>query len=341
MTAVAAREPWARRARHALEYAALRALVGGLARWPEPAAEAAAAALGRAMHSVLRLRRGIVHAQIAAAYPDAPRAWVRRVARASYVHFAREMVATAAFARTWPDGLRRRVEIVGLDGLRAAARAGGAVIVTGHFGNWELSASAVAAHGLPMYAVYQSQANRRVDAYVRGLRTALGLRLVRRGEVGPAARAIFREGGVLGFVADQHARVRGLWVPFFGRPASTHRGPAQLALRFGVPLFVGALRRTGPGRRYRLEIEEVPTADLREGAAPPAGPAASPPRASEPVAALTARWVARLERMVRAAPEQYLWLHRRWKGRPPGTPGPEAGTTRDPQTAAREEVGGG
>jgi KDO2-lipid IV(A) lauroyltransferase len=334
VTAVAARERWLRRARHGFEYAALRALVDGLARWPEPAAEAVAAALGRAMHSVFRVRRGIVHAQIAAAYPDAPRAWVRRVARASYVHFAREMVATAAFARTWPDGLRARVEVVRLDDLRAAARAGGAVIVTGHFGNWELSASAVAAHGVPMYAVYQAQANPRVDAYVRRMRAALGLRLVRRGEVGPAARAILREGGVLGFVADQHARLRGLWVPFFGRPASTHRGPAHLALRFGVPLFVGAMRRTGPGRRYRLEIEEVPTADLR-------GARRGGPAASEPVAALTGRWVACLERMVRAAPEQYLWLHRRWKGRPAGTPGPEAGRTGDPRTAAREEVGGG
>ncbi|MGH7545037.1 MAG: lysophospholipid acyltransferase family protein, partial [Gemmatimonadota bacterium] len=146
----------------------------------------------------------------------------------------------------------------------------------------------------------------------------LGIRLVRRGGTAAIARRILARRAILGLAADQDARGRGLFVPFFGRPASTHRGPAALALAFGAPLFIGALTRRGPGRRYRLEIELVDPGSAVGG---------RERRSEARVRDLTARWVGRLERMVRVSPEQYFWHHRRWKSRPPGTPEPVTGTT--------------
>lgn len=305
--------------RHWIEYLPARALVGLLARLPAAWADAAAGLLGRFVFRVLRIRRGVVESQIAAAYPEASRDWVRRTARDSYVHFTREIVAVAAFARTWPEGLRAATEVQGVDALRDAARASGALIVTGHFGNWELAASAFAALGIEFYGVVQAQANPPVDAWITRMRETLGIRLVFRGGTAQVTRRIVERRGVLGLAADQDARARGLFVPFFGRPASTHRGPAALALAFGAPLFVGALRRVGPGRRYRLEIEPV-------SAAAPAGGGGGG-RSEERVRELTVRWVAQLERMIRVSPEQYFWHHRRWKTRPSGTPAAAAGTT--------------
>ena len=317
--------------RHRVELLLLRAPLALLSRLPPRLGDALAGLLGGFVYRVAGWRRGVVESQLAAAYPDASREWVRRVARACYAHFVREMVAVVAFSRRGPEALLRCVEYRGLEELRAAAEAGGALIVSGHYGNWELAASSVAARGIPMYGVYQPQSNAPVDAWVARLRESLGIRLVRRGESAAAARRILRSGGVLGLAADQDARARGVFVPFFGRPASTHRGPAALALALGAPLFIGIMRRVGPGRRYRLEIELV-----RPASEPAAGERDEGGEGRDSVREWTARWVAALERAVRVSPEQYLWHHRRWKSRPPGTRGLAAGTTSGPTTPDRE-----
>lgn len=297
-----------RRLRHWVEYLALRTALEPLSRLPSSLADRAAAGLGWLVFSVLRIRRRVVESQIAAAYPSAPRHWVRRLGRAAYVHVVREAVSTISFSRRGPRALAEHVEYRGVEPLRRAAERGGALVVTGHFGNWELSAASLAGAGLPMYGVFRPQRNVPLDRYLRRVREVLGIRLVPRGEVARSARGILRGGGVLGFVADQHAADRRVVVPFLGRAASTHRGPAALALALRVPLFVGALRRVGPGRRYLCEIEEVSR---------PSG--ASGSDSDDAVRELTTRWVAEFERFVRLSPAQYYWHHRRWKVTAPGS----------------------
>jgi KDO2-lipid IV(A) lauroyltransferase len=108
----------------------------------------------------------------------------------------------------------------------------------------------------------------------------------------------------VGIVGDQDARGAGIFVPFFGRPASTHRGPAVFSLRFGAPAFACVARRLpGPGVRYRVSGQQVEV--------PRTG------QLDEDVEALTAALAARLEAEIREAPEQYFWFHRRWKSKPP------------------------
>ena len=122
--------------------------------------------------------------------------------------------------------------------------------------------------------------------------------------MGRAAReapAALRDGRVVVLASDQDALERGVFVPFLGRPASTFRGPARLALRHDVPLFFGVLVREGQG--YRMVLERVE-----------AGPGAD----ADPETRLTRAWVERLEDHVGRRPEQYFWFHRRWKTEPPG-----------------------
>lgn len=125
--------------------------------------------------------------------------------------------------------------------------------------------------------------------------------VVRRGGATREALRSLRRGRVVALVADQDARRSGVFVPFFGRPASTHRGPAVLALRSGAPVFMGTAVRRADGS-YRTTIREIP---VPEGA-----------ELDERADRLTAELASALEAAVREEPGQYLWHHRRWKTRP-------------------------
>ena len=195
----------------------------------------------------------------------------------------------------------------------AFAEGRGVVMVTGHFSNWELAGAVMTAHGYPVDGVMQKLKNPWLNRYITTSRERLGIRLVDRGGAWNSLLEYLREGRIVAFVADQDAGRSGVFVPFFGRPASTHRAPALLALRGGAPLIVGGIRRVGP-RRY------VSWAKRLE----PGGAGGETP--AERVESLTRRWVAELERQIRLSPEQYFWHHRRWKTRPAGTVARAVGT---------------
>lgn len=282
------------------EYASARAATAAFSSLPAGAAERLGEALGRQAHRA-GVRRRVVEEQIATAFPGRPPEWVRRTGRACYEHFGREMAALAGVARRGGGELRTRTagaeEALGTY-ARASAEGRGAVIVTGHLGNWELAAAFLAASGIPLRAVVKRQRNRRFDRRLSALREAVGVEPVYMEEAARRAGQILGGGRPLAMVADQDARSRGVFVTFMGRPASTFRGPARLALEHGAPLLFGALLREEGG--YRAVLERVET--------PPRGPGA--------VRALTAEWMQRLEAQVRLRPEQYFWFHRRWKTRP-------------------------
>lgn len=291
-----------RRAQHHLEYALIllargldRILGARLSGW-------LAAALGRLVYRPLGIRRGVVEEQLRRAFPDRDEGWRRDVARASYEHLGREGMMLLRLSRLGPDDVIAVTDVDGLDALRAAVEDGrGAVLVTGHFGNWEIGGAGVAARGIPVDAVVQRQANPHFDRLINRAREQLGIRVIQRGGATKDGLRSLRGGRVVALVADQDARSRGVFVPFFGRPASTHRGPAVLALRTGAPVFMGTAVRRGDGR-YAVTIREIPV------------PAAGDPE--EQIDRLTAALAAALESAVREEPGQYLWQHRRWKTLP-------------------------
>lgn len=289
---------------HRVEHLLVRGLDAAVGALPIEAADRIGGGIGALIHRPLGIRRAVVVSNLRRAFPDAAEAWVERTARAAYRHLGRETVAMMRLARLSRDEVLARTEVVGWPEFEAAAAEGrGLVLATGHFGNWEVGAAAIAARGLPTSAIVKGLRNRRLAERLDAARRGLGVETIAYRDAPRLVPRALRAGRVVGIVADQDAGGAGVWVPFFGVPASAHRGPALFALRLRAPLFAGAAFRLPDGVRYRIVLERVPV--------PPAV------RLEAGVANLTAELAARLEAAVRLAPDQYFWFHRRWKSAPP------------------------
>jgi len=308
------------------EFRLARALTAGLARLPRGAMPLAGATLGELARGPLHVRRAVVEAQIGAAFPERPASWVVGTARACYRHFGRE---AAEMARLWRVGSTDLAErTAGGDAAltryrESVAPGRGAIVVTGHAGNWEMAGAFLAARGCVVAAVVKRLRNRRLDRMLEEARRAAGVRSLFAERAARSLGGVLDDGALVAMVADQDAGGRGTFVPFLGRPASTFTGPARLALTHSVPLLFGGLLRERAGYRAILEPVWLPS----DG----------PRTAGE----LTARWVGRLEELVRRAPEQYFWFHRRWKTQPAvPADGPASHAYRRPLTPDRGLQGG-
>jgi KDO2-lipid IV(A) lauroyltransferase len=293
---------------HSAQYLALRTTVASLTALPWQRAGKLGAWLGRLGYFPLGIRRGVVESQVAMVFPAMSPDEVTRVSKAAYAHLGRTAIETALLPSLRRDEILDLVEgIEGWDVIEGALAPGrGVILVTGHLGNWELAGAYLAARGVRVGAVVRHMANPRFDQYLNMTRTSHGIKVMYDDEAVRATPRVLRQGYLIAFLADQG--VRGLastFVPFFGRPAKTPRGPAVFALRLGVPVVFGASIRQ-PGGKYRLAFETVEVTDTGDR--------------ERDVDTIVARYTAALERWVRIAPEQYLWHHRRWKRQPPGAP---------------------
>lgn len=246
--------------------------------------------------------------QLKAAFgPSLTEAEARRTALAMYAHLGMSLAELAFVARRVAAGrVPDWVGIEGLDRVQAALAAGkGLCIVTGHLGNWELGAVAMASAGIPLSVVARPLDNPRLDAMLTGIRRAGGSEVIQKRNALRAVREVLARGRAVAILIDQDAREHGVFVDFFGRPASTIPSIAAIALRAGSPLVVAAMRREPGHRRHVLSFDPVdvppPTGDAKEDAR-----------------RLTAVLTAGLEARIRKAPAQWFWMHRRWKTRPKG-----------------------
>ncbi|MBE3075211.1 MAG: lysophospholipid acyltransferase family protein [Actinobacteria bacterium] len=293
---------------HRAEYYAMRGTIGALRALSWESACRIGAKLGALGYRPLGIRKRVVERQIAAAFPAMSQEEVIGLARASYEHLGRSAIETALLNSLGRDGIQRLVETVDgwelIEEVMAARK--GAVLVTGHIGNWELAGAYVAARGIPLDAIVRGMANPLFDAYLNHTREEIGITVVHDSEAVRRTPRSLRGGRAVAFVADQG--VLGLastFVPFFGRPAKTPRGAAVFALRFDVPvLFVVALRK--PNGCYRLVVERIETDKTGDK--------------DRDVDAIVARYTEHLEKWVRVVPAQYFWQHRRWRRQPPNTP---------------------
>ena len=297
----AARQP---KLKHRLEYAGFRAALAATNLLPEHTAEALGARLAGLGYRPLGIRADEVERNLQRAFPDASAEERRAIARASYAHLGREMIAMMRLSRMPHSELLARTEIIDIDRIGPYYRESGrgAVVIGGHFGNWEVGAAMIAARGYPVSMVAQRQSNPLFDRHLVDARERLGIKVIERGQAPKLALRALRNAEVVVFGADQNAGRSGLFVPFFGIPASTHRGPALMAVRTNALLFVATPIRVENGR-WRMGLEEVVidrTGDV-----------------DEVIHRLTLAFTERLEAAIRRDPGQYLWQHRRWKTRPP------------------------
>ncbi len=296
----------------AAEFYALRGAVRALEALDWGRAGALGAGLGSLGYRPLGIRRAVVEQQITAAFPDMDAETVRRTARDAYRHLGRNVAEIALTPRLGRQGL---VDLFDppdnwpwLEEALAAGR--GIIAVTGHVGNWELGGSYTAARGIPVDAIARRQANPLFDRYITETRGRIGMVVVHDHEAVRRTTRSLRDGRLVAFVADQGLKgLASVFVPFFGRPAKTPRGPAVFAKRLGAPVvFMAALRQ--PNGRFRMHVEPIDVADTGDREAD--------------VDTTVARYTAALERVVRQHPDQYFWHHCRWRRQPPAAPSPES-----------------
>ena len=311
------------RLRRAVRTAALtgtvRLLAAAFALLPWRAAQAIGRGIGRLgwrASSALRLRdrrRTLEH--LAVAFPELSEAERRRIARACYLH-----LGTVLGEMLWllTRDCRRLAEHLRTEGLDrvAAIRASGRPVVffTGHCGNWELLAAAVNCSGLSMAVVARELDEEGLQRLLTRARGRFGTRVIDRGAPS-AARELLRamRDGAVGMLIDQDTKVDGDWVPFFGRPAYTPIGAARLALHQDaavIPCFVQRLEDGSHVARFDEPLE-LP---------------------ADPLEA-TAVMTERIEEHVRQVPEQWVWMHRRWRRQPE----PQTRSTSQPHTQPQAE----
>lgn len=286
-----------RELRQNVEYAAVRGALFLAGSLPLGVARTFGASIGSLAYT-LGIRRAVSVDNIVRALQVTP-GEASRIARRSYQNLGRSMMEFAAQGR-WPkDDVLSRIPIEGLEHVRAALDAGrGAIMVSGHFGNWEAAGASLKANGLPLSFLVGEQTNGRVDDVINNLRRAQHIGIITRASALKKVLTALRNNEVVALLADQDARKGGVVVDFMGRPASTVRGPAMFAIRARCPIVPFSVHRVG--RRFQARVEPAlwPDPALDEEAS---------------VRALTQAYASALERVVRDHPEEYFWPHRRWK----------------------------
>ena len=256
--------------------------------------------LGTIAFHVLRGERKKALANLAIAFPDWPEAKRLQTIRAMFLHLGMSLFEIAWLPNitlenrgqtTTEEGIVRMLEII---------RSGKAIVTfTAHCGNWEWLAW-ICGLQMPVTALQRERANAGMNQFITDLRGIVGIRTVDRGSAGSARELMqgIRKPGLLAFLIDQNIRAESVKVPFFGKPALTPIGPAKLAIRGAVPVVIGFIHRGEDGMQHVKFLEPIQTS-----------------RDDDPIE-LTARLTKAIEDQIRAVPEQWVWMHNRWRERP-------------------------
>ncbi|MEN9799911.1 MAG: hypothetical protein RL653_3608 [Pseudomonadota bacterium] len=300
--------PWTKRVKRGLRHVAIRLVLAVVAGLPLEVASDFGRALGTLAFRLLGKQRRLALEGLRSAFPGMPEVERGALARACFRHLGQSAFELACVKQLERDAARH-LEWPAEDRavLQAALAEGrGVLFVTGHVGNWELLARTVARSGMVACStIAKETTDARTTALLERFRGSAGIRTIWRGSDG-AARAMLRAlrgGELLGLLIDQDTRVQSVFVPFFGVPASTPRAAADLALRTGAAVVTGYCHRVGEDTRYRVSMRRLQL------------PLPSGDREADAVA-WTAAMTADIERAIREAPAQWVWMHRRWKTRP-------------------------
>lgn len=297
--------PPRKRIKRALRYAAIRVALALVGLLPVSAILPLGRALGRLAYALFPGERRKALASLCVAFPERPEPELLQIIRAMFVQLAQSALELALIHKLDPL-LEQYVELPAesLSTYRnAISRGTGAVFVTGHVGNWELLARRLARVGLPCATIAKESNDARLTALVERVRASGQLRTIWRGAPGAAKEMLrlLKQGGALGLLIDQDTKVQGVFVDFFGKKAFTPRAAGDLCLRAQAAALVGFIHRK-PGGGHRMEIAELP---LPDGEGEPA------------VVELTQRYSKAIEESIRSAPHEWVWMHQRWKTRPP------------------------
>jgi KDO2-lipid IV(A) lauroyltransferase len=300
------------RASHVVEYAFFSLFRGVLRLLSIRGVQKAGRFLGRLFFRLMAGRRSITIDNLRHAFPEKGDPEIRTIARSAFESFGIAICEFLSVGRLDKAALRRLMNYEANPRAFTEIGSGGRLVfITGHFGNWEMAGVGSAAlAGVPYLVIVRTQANALIDRVINRLRCSFGNSVVAMDRAVRESLTTLQSGGIVALAADQSATLESEYVPFFGRNVATFRGPAAFALRAGAPVKMAFTLRREDGT-YDFIVETVPMDDL-DGAT------------EENVRELTRRHTAILERYVRLHPDQWLWMHRRWKHLAP-EPGGEGG----------------
>ena len=296
---------WSSRLADLLAYLAVRVLICVIQALPRATCERWARSLSDLLANRMRIRRAVVRDNLRQAFPEMAADQRRDVARGMWEHLLLMVVEIAHANRvihktTW----RRHLRIEGMEAIVRTLWLGRPkVVLSGHYGNFELAAYLFGLFGFRLFSVARELDNPLLDRFVTEFRESRGQRILPKKGSAPDVALVLEENGAIGLLGDQAAGPKGCWVNFFGRPASVHKAIGVFALSAEAPVLVCTATRLGGLFDFELRLE---------GVADPAEESAE----TGDLASLSQWYTGLLERAIRREPAQYWWVHRRWRQRP-------------------------
>jgi len=296
-----------------LQYVGLRLVSMWMHIWPIELNYAAARVLGDFMYVCDKRHRDRAVGNLRRSFPAMSDRKIHRMARRSmqqlFMLFI-EVLFTTRLVRI--DTIASIMQLDQFDEVlrMLMKRDRGLIMLTGHYGNWEVLGYALATLGFETTSVARPLDNPYVNEYLLGVRERMGQRIITKKGATDEVTTILENKGVVGFIADQNAGPKGVFVDFFGRKASAYKSIALLAMQYDVPIVIGYARRIDAQFKFRMAAQDIIKPEDWKNQ-------------NDPMRYITQRYTSAIEDFVRADPGQYLWVHRRWKSRPKGE-APEA-----------------
>ncbi len=288
-----------------LGYAAMRGVLFVMYLFPVHWNLKTACFLGDLMWRYYQRGRQRAMDNLRASFPEKDQAWMEQVGRRSFqqiVMLVIDLFFTPRIVKkdNWRDYCAPR-NIERIKWLMQEQR--GLILLTAHYGNFEIIGYMLGLFGFNIYSIARPLDNPYINRYLYGIRQRRGQKIIDKKGATDQIETIVAEGATLGFIADQNAGRKGVFVDFFGRKASTYKSIGLLAMRYNMPIGIGCSRRVGD--RFFFEIECTRLIMPEEWA-----------DKSDPLTWITQQYTKAIEDFIRQDPTQYWWLHRRWKTRP-------------------------
>lgn len=290
-----------------LVYLVVRILIAVVQAMPLATGQAMARGLAWLLGDVLGIRRKVVEENLRHAFPECSETQRRQMARGMWEHLFLLVLEVAHTPhKIHETNWRQFVRLNNVkDLVRALLSDRPTVIVTAHYGNFEVGGYMLGILGFPTFTVARNLDNPYLDRFVNRFRGATGQYIIPKNGGYDQILHVLASGGAMSFLADQYAGPKGCWVNFFGRPASAHKAIALLSMENDAPVAVCCARRLGQPLQFEMEVTAM--ADPRNAG-----------DGTGSIRELTQWYTSQMESMIRQSPGQYWWVHRRWKDpRPP------------------------
>jgi KDO2-lipid IV(A) lauroyltransferase len=288
-----------------LAYLALRTALLIIYRFPVETNLRFARFLGRQMWKHYHRGRKRAIENLRASFPDKDQSWLEETGRRSFesiVMLVMDVLFTPRLVKK--ENWEKYSTYKNIEHTKWMMQGGqGLLLITGHYGNFELMGHLLGLFGFNVYSIARPLDNKFINNYLYGIREKKGQKIIDKKGASEQMQQLAKNNATLCFIADQDAGKKGLFVDFFGRKASTYKSIALLAMSYDMPIGIASCRRIDDRFLFRIEVHRMIMPDEWKDK-------------DDPITWLTAEYTKAIEDFVRLDPNQYWWLHRRWKTRP-------------------------